>query len=124
MWLRHCLEHSPAEWRLLENWCKVLEPFKDATTYLSAIRYPTLSVLEPVLHKILKSLEEDTSYSAISTVKRFKRAIASNLQTRYQENEISVLLNKASLLDPRLKSLVHLNEQDQKVSHNELVMAK
>ena len=78
-----------------------------------------------MLHKILKSLEEDTSSSAISTVKRFKRAIASNLQTRYQENEISVLLiNKASLLDPRLKSLVHLNEEDQKVSHNELVMAE
>ena len=88
--------------RLLEDLCKVLEPFKHATTYLSASRYPTLSVLGPVLHKILKSLEEDTSSSAISTVKRFKRVIASDLQTRYQENEIHVLLNNASLLDPRL----------------------
>ena len=70
------LEHSLAEWRLLEDLCKVLEPFKDATTYLStSSRYPTLSGLEPVLHKILKSLEEDTSSSAISTVKRFKRTM-------------------------------------------------
>lgn len=45
------LEHSPSEWRLLEDLCKVLEPFKDATTYLSASRYPTLSVLGPVLEK-------------------------------------------------------------------------
>ena len=102
------LEHSPAEWRLLEDLCKVLEPFKDAITYLSASRYPTLSVLGPVLHKILKNLEEDSSSSAISTV---NRTIASDLQTRYQENEIRMLLNKASLLDPRLKSLVHLNEE-------------
>jgi len=33
------LEHSPTEWRQLEDFCKVLEPFKDVTTYLSAIRY-------------------------------------------------------------------------------------
>ena len=91
------LEHSPAEWRLLKDLCKVLEPFKDATTYLSASRYPTLSVLGPVLHKILKNLEEDSSSTAMSTV---NRTIASDLQTGYQENEIRMLLNKASLLDP------------------------
>ena len=96
------LQHSPAEWKLLEGLCKVLESFQNVTTYLSASRYPTLSVLWPVLHKILKSLEEDKSSSTISTVKRFKRATASDLQTRYQENEIRVLLNKVSLLDPRL----------------------
>ena len=26
------LEHSPKEWRLLEDLCEILEPFKDATT--------------------------------------------------------------------------------------------
>jgi len=46
------LEHSPTEWRLLEDLCKVLEPFKDATVYLSASRYPTLSVLGPMLYNI------------------------------------------------------------------------
>ena len=50
------LEHSPAEWRLLEDLCKVLEPFKDATTSLSASKYPTLSVLGPMLHKICKTM--------------------------------------------------------------------
>ena len=72
------LEHSPAEWRLLEDLCKVLVPFKDVTTYLSASRYPTLSVLWSVLHKILKNLEEDATSTAISTV---KRNIASDSQT-------------------------------------------
>ena len=111
------LEHSPAEWRLLEDLCKVLEPFKDATTYLSASKYPTLSVLGPVLHKILKTLEEDGS-SAISAV---NRTISNDLQTRYQENEIRMLLNKASLLDPRLKSLVHLDEEEQTSTIDSLV---
>ena len=44
------LEHSSAEWRLLEDLSKVFEPFKDATTYLSASRYPTVSMLGLVLH--------------------------------------------------------------------------
>ena len=112
------LEHSPSEWRLLEDLCKVLEPFKDATTYLSASRYLTLSVLGPVLDKILKNLEEDRSSSVIS---RVNRVIASDLQTRYQDEEICALMNKASLLDPRLKSLVHLNEEEQASTIDSLV---
>ena len=63
------LEHSPAEWRLLEDLCKVLELCKDATTYLSVSSYPTLSVLGPVLYKIEKSLEEDESSPVMSRVK-------------------------------------------------------
>ena len=95
----------PPEWRLLEDLCKVLEPFKDATTYLSASRYPTLSILGPVLHKILEQNDSSTSAAML----RVKNAIASDLRTRYQDVEVCMLLNKASLLDPWVKSLVHLN---------------
>ena len=104
------LEHSPTEWRLLEDLCKLLEPFKDATVYLSASRYPTLSVLGPILDKIQKNLEEGGDSPVIS---RVKRAINDDLKTRYQDNEICELMNKASLLDPRLKSLIHLTEVEQ-----------
>ena len=75
------LEHSPAEWRLLKDLCQALEPFKDATTYLSASRYPTLSVLGHVLQRILNNFEEDESSTVIS---RVNRAIASDLQSRYK----------------------------------------
>ena len=64
------LEHSPSECRLLEDLYKVLEPFKDATTYLSASRYPTLSALGPALDKIQKNLEEDKSFLAMSRIKK------------------------------------------------------
>ena len=42
------LEHSPEEWRLLQDLSEILEPFKDATTYLSADKYPSLSTLGPL----------------------------------------------------------------------------
>jgi len=42
-----------------------------------------------------------------------KKAIMDDLETRYQDNEICELMNKASLLDPCLKSLIHLTEEQQ-----------
>ena len=114
------LEHSPSEWRLLEDLCKVLEPFKDATTYLSASRYPTLSILGPMLHKILNTLEENDS-STSAAMLRVKHAIASDLRTRYQDVEVRMLLNKALLLDPRVKSLVHLTEEEQTNTVDDLI---
>jgi len=36
-----------------------------------------------------------------------------NLKTRYEDNEICELMNKASLLDPWLKSPIHLTEEQQ-----------
>jgi len=64
------LEHSYTEWKLLEDLCQVLEPFKDATVCLSASRYPTLFVLGPVLYKIQKNLEESGSSPVISRMKK------------------------------------------------------
>ena len=48
------LEHSPEEWRLLQDLCEILEPFKykDATAYLSVDQYPSLSTLGPLLAQI------------------------------------------------------------------------
>ena len=90
--------------------CKILEPFKDATTYLSASRYPALYVIGPVLDKIQKNLVEDESSPVMA---RVKRAVASDIQTRYQYNTIRELMKKAFLLDPWLKSLVHLSKEEQ-----------
>ena len=42
------LELSPEEWKILEDITELLEPFKDATTYLSAELYPTISSLGPL----------------------------------------------------------------------------
>ena len=70
-----------------------------------------------MLYKIFKTLVEDGS-SAISAV---NRAISSNLHTRYQENEIHMLLNKASLLDPQLKSIMYLDKEERTCTIDSLV---
>lgn len=41
------LEISSGEWRILENVADLLEPYKDATTYLSSESYPIIQLWGP-----------------------------------------------------------------------------
>ena len=66
------------------------------------------------------TLEENDS-STSAAMLRVKNAIASDLRARYQDVEVRKLLNKASLLDPRVKSLVHLTEEEQTNTVDDLV---
>ena len=70
---------------------------------------------------LLRSLKCTVNTCSATAISRVNRAIASDLQSRYQDNELRMLLNKASLLDPRLKSLVYLNEEEQTNTIDNLV---
>lgn len=115
------LEHSPEEWRLLQDLCEILEPFKDATAYLSADQYPSLSTLGPLLAQIRLRLVITSADSCSTAIRNVKKAIASDLNTRYKDPEVCMLMNKATLLDPRLKSLAHLKEDQQEATAKSVV---
>ena len=119
------LEHLPSEWRLLEDLINVLEPFKDATTYLSSESYPTVSALGPLLSQMKEAIQVSNTDS--EAIKKVKRAIIGDLKKRYQDPDIQLLLNKATFLDPCMKTLVHLSQTEQESVLNsltdEMVMA-
>ena len=115
------LEHSPEEWRLLEDLCEIMEPFKDATTYLSGENYPTLSALGPLLTQIQNKFVSDPGDICSAAIRAVKAAITSDLCTRYQNADVRMLMNKCTLLDPRLKSLAHLTEDEQEATVNSIV---
>lgn len=115
------LEHSPEEWRLLEDLCEILEPFKDATIYLSADQYPSISALGPLLAQIRKKLVLNPQDSCSVAICEVKEAIARDLDARYQDPDVHMLMNKSTLLDPRLKSLAHLSEEEQEATVNGIV---
>lgn len=92
------LEHTPVEWRLIEDLLDVLKPFKETTTYLSPQTYPTLSVLGPLMVKMKDKIKINPSDS--DGIKSVKRAIARDLAQRYQNPTVQLVLNKASFLDP------------------------
>ena len=76
---------------------KVLEPYKDATTYISSKSYPTtISSLGPLYVTIQEKLTPTNDDSAAIEF-RFKRILAVDVGTRYQDPTVSLCLNKAKL---------------------------
>ena len=67
-------------WMIIEELIGVLKPFHRATTAISALSHPTLSMLSPLLYKlldiVLKVDERDTPSG-----KHLKEAIATDLYT-------------------------------------------
>lgn len=69
---------------------------------------------------------DSTPHSVVSplshsvAIRPVKQPIVSDLDTRYQDPDVCMLMNKSTLLDPRLKSLTHLTEE-QEATVNSLV---
>jgi len=90
-----------------EDVVKVLAPLKIATTVMCEEQQPTLSVIAPLQAKMLQHFEEDEDDSPI--VREMKCAMAKDLKDRY--SGVQSVLNIASALDPRFKTLPYLDEE-------------
>lgn len=92
------------EWGIIEDLISVLEPFADATKALSGSKYSTISLLAPILYKLInKTLKENNTDSIV--LKSTKQAIRTDLKSRYESLEVQRLLHVAAFLDPRFKKL-------------------
>lgn len=102
---------------MLEDLADVLQPFKVASTYLSSDSYPSLSALGPLLNEMKKKLVITSTTATTATdspgIRIIKQAIANDLDKRYTASSVMMLMNKATFLDPRMKSLIHLSESEQ-----------
>ena len=92
------------EWGIIEDLLGVLKPFCDGTTIMSGSRYPTFSLVAPLLHKLLEVTLKVTD-SDNSVMKCVKRSISADLQGRYDLCDIKKHLRIATFLDPRFKDL-------------------
>jgi len=52
-------EMTAGEWEKVESVLKVLKPFADATSFLSAQNHPTLSGAAEVAHVLLETINEN-----------------------------------------------------------------
>ena len=115
------LEHTPDEWRLMEDFCEVLEPFKDVTNYLSADKYPILAALGPLFVVIKKKLESDPNSCPSAVSHTVKQVVFSDMEMQYSDPDVRMSMNKAALLDPRFKSLTYFPEEEQQATINSIV---
>lgn len=86
------------EWTIIEEIIAVLKPFQQATEAMSTEKYPSISSVKPLLHKLLEKILVILPTDS-STSKVMKRAIKTDLTTRYQASSITAMINVVAFLE-------------------------
>ncbi|KAG8450570.1 hypothetical protein GDO86_003006 [Hymenochirus boettgeri] len=117
----HHLMLEASEWTIIEGLVDLLQPFKQVAEMLSMSKYPTISMVKPLLHMLLNtSLNiRETDLKEISMA---KEVIAKALSTTYQQTpDIDMFLNVATFLDPRYKKLPFLSAFERAQVENRVI---
>ncbi len=101
---------SDAEFSVMECYKDVMKPLVDVTEAIGAEKWVTISIIRPLLHKLLNvHLKPAPADSRL--VCMIKESIRLDLQNRYVGNALD-LLTKAAFLDPRFKALPFLESEE------------
>uniref|UniRef100_A0A3B4B812 BED-type domain-containing protein n=1 Tax=Periophthalmus magnuspinnatus TaxID=409849 RepID=A0A3B4B812_9GOBI len=123
----HPFNFTRANWSLLEGLIDVLKPFRVVANMFTSCKFPTISMVKPVLHMLLNN-NLKTKDGELKEVRLIKEVVAKVLTNTYSENsqqEIAMFLNIATFLDPRYKKLPFLSNKDRaKVESNLIDEAK
>lgn len=93
-------EINNEQWKIIEDIVNVLEPFKVTIITLSEEKMPLISLLKPLLWQLVSShLKVKESDSDIA--KSFKESLSDMLCVRYADDNVTLLLQIATALDPR-----------------------
>ena len=104
------LMSTDIEFSNIELFIQVMKPIVEITEALGAQQYVTISMLRPLLHKLLNSILRNSD-SDCRLIKMMKLKMKENLHGRY-DGPILDLLNKAAFLDPRFKSLTFIADSE------------
>ena len=117
------------QWFLLENVCRILERFLEATEAMSGEKYPTWSLTLPILRMVMIHLTEfevthgysqcDWYDHAISIVELFREELLTEFSERFQEVQKSLLWT--IFLDPRLTSMNGFTPEERNIAKNDLL---
>jgi hypothetical protein len=108
------------EWITIEDSLSLLQPFYKATKVLSTARFPTISIIYPMLLGLMKHLENFQAKS--DSIVNVKNDIYEDIQKRWNNipSSVSNTLLCCTLLDPRSKSLLFFSKQQIQTAWNYL----
>ncbi|NXX76364.1 ZBED1 protein, partial [Urocolius indicus] len=117
----HHLMLEASEWNTIEGLVELLQPFKQVAEMMSASKYPTISMVKPLLHMLLNTTL-NIKENDLKEISMAKEVIAKELSTTYQHTpEIDMFLNVATFLDPRYKKLPFLSAFERQQVENRVV---
>ena len=110
---RSDLMPTDAEISNMEGFVEAMQPFAEITEVMGKEKQVSFSAVRLFLFKLL-SIHLIEKASDSSVMKQIKQVVKSDLEDRYSDLHLMMLLNKACFLDPRFKSLSFLSEEDRK----------
>ncbi|XP_027137116.1 zinc finger BED domain-containing protein 1-like [Larimichthys crocea] len=121
----HHFDFGGPDWALLEGLTEILQPFKVVANMITSCRYPTISMVRPVLHMLLNTTLK-VKEGHLKEISMTKEVISKVLSSTYSQNsqlsqEISIFLNIATFLDPRYKKLPFLSTQERTKVENNII---
>jgi len=97
------------EWALMKELVELLSPLRDVTTKLGGNTYTTLSLIIPMIKRLLKLYRNPAEGCDESDAgERVRECICRSLHTRWSPIIDDTEMQLSCVLDPRLKSLSHL----------------
>lgn len=94
---------------ILERMKNMLLPFKEVTTIISTESSSSVSLIRPLLHKLLQCCKPDTDLDDPAVVHEARATLYHDLELRYKDDDDD-LLNICTFLDPRVKTLPYLEK--------------
>ena len=110
---RSDLMPTDAEISNMEGFVEAMRPFAEITEVMGKEKQVSFLAVRLFLYKLLSvHLIEKPSDSSV--MNQIKQVVKSDLEDRYSDPHLMMLLNKACFLDPRFKSLSFLSDEDRK----------
>ena len=117
--MRDIVTLSDDDVKVAEEVLQVLKPLKMVTTLLCTESAPSISMVLPLKTKIIQSMSPSEGDSTIS--RDVKDAIKADLNGRYTDPlDLQNYLHRSTALDPRFKSLSHLDPALRQRTYNDL----
>lgn len=83
--------------------CDFLSDFDSATQIVSGEKYPTISLIKPLLRTLINHCIVDVSQDS-SLIKSVKETVDKDLDKRYKQPRTQNILNITTIIDPRFKN--------------------
>ena len=109
-----------SHWELAKEVTMILAPLENATDILGAEKYVTLSILQPIISKVIKKCSTPVSSDGESaTAQAFRKSLAKELRGKFPCQPTSTA-TIATALDPRFRQLGFLSEENKSRTKAEL----
>lgn len=110
---------TASDWKLIKGLVIILKPMDEATTISSAVKYPTTSMIIPLIEGMLSNIKTHIQKSAHCSGITFAKELERAIKSRFPLPKSNLTLMSAMYLDPRFKN-IFMGQHEERMVYNHL----